>query len=163
MGNVPQVPQIPTSTAPYQPQMPIFPSRPQATGPQHPSMANVSHPYPTPNGDIVVYDPPFVIQRAKNFCFNALAFDDLIDHASRRPKYMSTPLQPTLPRLTASNDPDLWSKIGRIQTYLRADMSPYHAWPTRVLPLFSGEFLGIAPSINRNERTHLDYTHQLDW
>lgn len=66
---------------------------------------------------------------------------------------MGTPLARGLPMLTCSDYSKLWVKMSRIQTLLRADMSPYQMWPTRILPFLAGEFLGLARGIETKTLT----------
>lgn len=102
---------------------------------------------------ISIFDPPELIDRAKEFWFRALAYDDLTDHIARRAKNLGTPLRTGLPEIEFSADPELWTKLGQIQTALRADMSPYQSWPLRVAHLFTGEFLGISRRIEDTRPT----------
>lgn len=103
--------------------------------------------------DLSVHDPDQLIALAKAFFPQVLSYGDLYDHSSRRAKNLGQPLRHSLPILKRSDDIDIWPKLARIQTALRADMSPYYAWPSRILPLFEGEFLGIYRRIESESPT----------
>lgn len=109
---------------------------------------------------IGVFDPPVLINKAKGYWFRVLTYGDLNDHDARRTKNLGTPVRSGLPQIEFSSDPELWSKLGQIQTSLRADMSPYYSWPLRVSHLFTGEFLGV---FRRIEDQHPTWVLLITW
>lgn len=109
--------------------------------------------YSVGRGEMAVHDPLTVIELAKGFWFRALSYFDLHDHSGRTMKNLGNLLNSNLLHLEFASDPDLWTKLHRIQTALRADMSPYHAWPQRIVHLLNGEFTGIARRIEDQQPT----------
>lgn len=72
-----------------------------------------------------VNDDTKLVDRAKSVWFLALSYNDLRDHHARRMKNLASPVNPRLPQLSTSTDPNIWDKMTQVQTALRAAMSPY--------------------------------------